>query len=73
MTDCVQHPETLNVRAPASFENSMSLLNLAIGNLERFGPSSSEDIHRMRLLTSRLDTLTSKAARAVELKQGTGQ
>ena len=67
MTDCVQHPETLNVRAPASFENSMSLLLLAIGNLERDGPRTSDDIARLRLAVSRLDTATSRAARAVQL------
>ena len=67
MTDCVQHPETLNVRAPASFESSMSFLVLAIGQLERSPPTDMEQINRLRREISRIDTATSRAARAVQL------
>jgi len=56
------------MRDPTSFEESMSSLTLAIGNIERNPPRSADDLNRMRLLVSRLDTSTTRAGRAIELE-----
>ena len=53
---------------PQSFEAAMSALTLAIGNVERLPPRSHDDLHRLRLLVSRIDTTTTRAARAIELE-----
>lgn len=50
------------------FEPAMSSLTLAIGLIERFPPQTADDIHRLRLAVSRIDTATTKAARAIELE-----
>ena len=46
----------------------MSFLTLAIGFIERNPPRSPDDLHRLRLTVSRLDTATTRAARAIELE-----
>ena len=56
------------MRDPTSFEESMSSLALAIGNIERNPPRSADDLNRMRLMVSRLDTSTTRAGRAIELE-----
>lgn len=53
---------------PKSYEASMSFLTLAIGFIERNPPRSPDDLHRLRLTVSRLDTTTTRAARAIELE-----
>ena len=54
-----------------SFESSMSQLTLAIGLIERNPPRSADDLHRVRLLVSRIDTATTRATRAIELMETT--
>ena len=53
---------------PDSYEASMSFLTLAIGFIERNPPRSADDLNRMRLLVSRLDTSTTRAGRAIEME-----
>jgi hypothetical protein len=47
----------------------MSVLSLAIGSIERNPPATTDDLNRLRLLVSRLDTATSRAGRAIQLKE----
>ena len=54
-----------------SFESSMSQLTLAIGLIERNPPRSADDLYRVRLLVSRIDTATTRATRAIELMETT--
>lgn len=49
-----------------TFESAMSDLSCAIINIERHPPKSTDDLTRLRLLVSRLDTATSRATRAME-------
>jgi len=56
------------MNAPTTFESAMSNLTLAIGNIERNPPRSTDDLNRMRLMVSRLDTSTTRAGRAIELE-----
>lgn len=57
------------MRDPMSFEEAMSLLTLAIGHIERNPPQSADDLTRLQLLVSRIDTSTSRAARAIVLEK----
>ena len=66
-------PDIMERTRAQSFEASMSTLTLAIHQVRRYGPQTKDDVHRLRLLVADIDTITSKAARAVELQQGTGK
>jgi hypothetical protein len=57
------------VTDPRTFEASMSLLALAIGHIERNPPRNFDDVNRLRLLVSRIDTATTRANRAIELEK----
>lgn len=47
----------------------MSALTLAIGFIERNPPRNMDDVNRLRLLVSRIDTATTRANRAIELEK----
>jgi hypothetical protein len=47
----------------------MSILALAIGSIERNPPRSDDDVTRLRLLVSRIDTATTRAQRALVLEK----
>ncbi len=47
----------------------MTLLTLAIGSIERNPPRMSDEVTRLQLLVSRVDTATSRAARAIVLEK----
>ena len=57
------------MRDPTTFEASMSALTLAIGFIERNPPRNHDDVNRLRLLVSRIDTATTRANRAIELEK----
>ena len=54
---------------PKTFEASMSLLTLAIAHIERNPPRNPDDVTRLQLLVSRIDTATSRAQRALVLEK----
>lgn len=54
---------------PQTFEASMSLLALAIGSIERNPPRNPDDVTRLQLLVSRIDTATTRASRAIVLEK----
>jgi len=51
---------------PFNFESAMSALTLGIGSIENYPPQTPEDLHRLRLLVSRIDTATTRASRRME-------
>lgn len=55
----------------SSFEESMSLLVLSIGLIEKCPPRSKDDLTRLDLLVSRLDTAATRANRAIKLMENT--
>lgn len=61
----------LGILRQSSFEENMSILVCAVGNLEKIPPRSADDLHRVRLLVSRIDTATTRATRAIELMETT--
>ena len=52
-----------------TFEASMSLLTLAIAHIERNPPRSPDDLTRLQLLVSRIDSATTRAHRAIILEK----
>jgi len=52
---------------PTTYEAAQSLLNMAVDAIERFPPTTRDDVNRTSILITRLDTTTSRAARAVQL------
>lgn len=54
---------------PTTFEAAMSALTLAIGNIERNPPRTADDVTRLQLLVSRIDTAASRAHRAIILEK----
>lgn len=51
---------------PQTFEAAMSLLTLAIASLGRHPPVTREDMSRVNLAASKLETVARKAARRLE-------
>lgn len=51
---------------PTTFEQSMSLLTFALGSIERNPPVNPDDVNRLRLAVSRIDTACTRASRALE-------
>lgn len=54
------------MRDPYDFESAMSVLALGIAGIERNAPQTPENLHRLRLLVSRIDTATTRASRRME-------
>ena len=51
---------------PSTYESAMSLLTLAIASIERHPPRCADDLARLRLAVSGLDTITSRVGRGIE-------
>ena len=66
-------PDLMGRTRLGSFESAMSVLTLGIHEMRRFTPQTKDDVHRLRLLVADIDTITSKAARAVDLKLENGK
>lgn len=50
---------------PNSFESTISLLTLAIAAAETHPPTTSQDLHRLRLCVGRLDQAAVRASQYV--------
>lgn len=59
-------PRASSMPNPDTFEKTMSLLTLAIASLERHPPVTRDDMSRVTMATTKLETVARKAARRLE-------
>gem|GEM_PF-5906093 len=57
------------MRDPHNFEETMSLLTYAISCVSRHPPRNADDLARLRLAVSNIDTITSRVGRVIENQQ----